>query len=266
MTARAEAAERDGIWETAAICGTLHPIPEDGGRRNWKLKRVIEIAPSILAADFMKLGREILDVERAGARLVHLDVMDGHFVPNITFGPSVVASVAKSTQLPLDVHLMIENPERYLDDFINAGARRLSVHVEADAHLDRTLNYIRSRGVRPGIAVNPGTALGCLEEVLHLADFVLLMTVNPGFGGQEFIPSSLKKIRRLRQRIASDGLDCRIEVDGGIGPDNLGDVLSAGADIIVAGSAVFGSVKGPAKAFREMERIAARCSGKAEKA
>jgi ribulose-phosphate 3-epimerase len=237
----------------------------DTGRRDWKLKRIIEIAPSILAADFMRLGREIMDVEHAGAGLIHLDVMDGHFVPNITFGPPVVASIGKDTLLPLDVHLMIENPARYLDDFIGAGARMLSVHVEADAHLDRTLNYIRSRGVRPGIAVNPGTPLGLLEEVLHLADFVLLMTVNPGFGGQAFIPSSLKKIKKLKQLIASENLPCRIEVDGGIGPDNLGDVLKAGAEIIVAGSAVFRSPKGPARAFREMNRIAERHSQSLEK-
>ncbi len=219
--------------------------------------QAIEIAPSILAADFSNLAREIGKVESAGASLVHVDVMDGHFVPNITVGPPVVASVRKITKLQLDTHLMIRNPDRYLDDFIRAGADWISVHVEADVHLERTLRYLKENRVRAGIAVNPGTSLSLLDEVLHLADYVLIMTVNPGFGGQKFIPSTLKKIRKLKEMIASNGYGCRIEVDGGIGPDNLHEVLTAGAEIIVAGSAVFGHANA-SEAFREMKGIAER--------
>lgn len=189
--------------------------------------------------------------------MVHLDVMDGRFVPNLTIGPPVVASIRGCTRLPLDVHLMMVRPERFLDPFIEAGADWLSVHVEADVHLDRTLNHIRARGRRPGIALNPATPLALLEEALPLADFVLLMTVNPGFGGQKFIPSMLKKIDRLREMIVSNGYRTRIEVDGGIGPDNLADVLGAGADIIVAGSAVFGHPDGASAGVAEMKGMAA---------
>lgn len=189
--------------------------------------------------------------------MVHLDVMDGRFVPNLTIGPPVVASIRGCTRLPLDVHLMMVRPERFLDPFIEAGADWLSVHVEADVHLDRTLNHIRARGKRPGIALNPATPLALLEEALPLADFVLLMTVNPGFGGQKFIPSMLKKIDRLREMIVSNGYRTRIEVDGGIGPDNLADVLGAGADIIVAGSAVFGHPDGASAGVAEMKGMAA---------
>ncbi len=219
--------------------------------------QAIEIAPSILAADFSNLACEIGKVESAGASLVHLDVMDGHFVPNITIGPPVVASVRKITKLQLDTHLMIRKPDRYLDDFIRAGADWISVHVEADVHLERTLRYLKESRVRAGIAMNPGTSLSLLDEVLHLADHVLIMTVNPGFGGQKFIPSTLKKIRRLKEMIASNGYECRIEVDGGIGPDNLHEVLAAGAEIIVAGSAVFNHANA-SEAFREMKGIAER--------
>ena len=179
-----------------------------------------------------------------GADLIHVDVMDGHFVPNITIGPPAVASIRKATRLPLDVHLMIENPDRYVDDFVRAGANWISVHVEADIHLDRTLRYLKERGVKAGVAINPGTSLTSLQEILPLADFMLIMTVNPGFGGQKFIPSSLDKIRKLRELIASNEYKARIEVDGGIGPENLRDVLIAGAEIIVAGSAIFNPRKG----------------------
>jgi ribulose-phosphate 3-epimerase len=240
-----------------------YPLQTRANRYRWdiELGRTIEIAPSILSADFAHLAREIEKVESAGANLVHLDVMDGHFVPNMTIGPPVVASVRKFTQLPLDVHLMIEKPERYLDDFIQAGANWISVHVEADVHLDRTLRYLRENGIRPGVAVNPGTSISLLEEVLPLADHILIMTVNPGFGGQKFIPSSLDKIRRLKEIIASNECQARIEVDGGIGPENLKQVLSAGAEIIVAGSAIFDAHKGASEAVRELKGIAERQMG-----
>jgi ribulose-phosphate 3-epimerase len=208
-----------------------------------------------LSADFARLAQEIEKVEGAGADLIHLDVMDGHFVPNMTIGLPVVASIRKITRLPLDAHLMIDNPGQYLDGFIEAGINWLSVHVEADVHLDRTLRHLRQHGVRAGVALNPATPLSSLEEILPLADFVLIMTVNPGFGGQKFIPSMLKKINRLREIIVSNSYRARIEVDGGIGPDNLRDILSAGAEVIVAGSAIFGS-KDAACAVRDMKGIA----------
>ena len=220
------------------------------------MRQSIEIAPSILAADFANLGREIERVERGGADLIHIDVMDGHFVPNITIGPPAVASIRKVTRLPLDVHLMIEKPDRYIDDFVRAGANWISVHVEADIHLDRTLRYLKESGVKAGVAINPGTSLALLQEILPLADFILIMTVNPGFGGQKFIPSSLDKIRKLRELIASNNYKARIEVDGGIGPENLREVLMAGAEIIVAGSAIFDPRKDASEAVRELKGIA----------
>jgi ribulose-phosphate 3-epimerase len=219
------------------------------------LRRKIEIAPSILSADFSLLAHEIQRIETAGADVVHLDVMDGHFVPNITIGPPVVASVRKITGLPLDAHLMIANPDRFLDDFIRAGVNWLSVHIEADPHINRTLQYLKDNGIRAGVAVNPGTSLSALEQVLPLADYILLMTVNPGFGGQKFIPSSLKKIRQLRDSVVLNGYSTRIEVDGGIDSDNLSEVLAAGAEIIVAGSAIFSSKMDASDAVRNMKRI-----------
>jgi ribulose-phosphate 3-epimerase len=221
-----------------------------------ELKQTIEIAPSILSADFASLAQEIEKVERAGADVLHLDVMDGHFVPNLTIGPPVVSSIRKITRLPLDVHLMVQNPERLLDGFIQAGANWMSVHIEADVNLDRTIHYIQEKGLLGGVAINPATSLSSLDEILPLADYVLIMTVNPGFGGQKFIPSMLTKIRRLKNSIVSNGYKSRIEVDGGIGPDNLNSILTAGADIIVAGSAVFSSHKGAFQAVREMKIIA----------
>ena len=215
-----------------------------------------ELAPSILSADFARLADEIREAEKAGADAVHLDVMDGRFVPNFTFGPPVAAAIRKTTSLPLDAHLMVESPSRFLDEFIRAGVNRLSVHVEADPHIDRTLNHIRDAGVLAGVAINPGTPLSALEEILPIADFALVMTVNPGFGGQPFIPSMLKKIGRLREMIVSKKYRTRIEVDGGVGADNLRDILAAGAEVIVAGSAVFGSAKGVDGAIRELRNIA----------
>jgi len=219
---------------------------------------MIEIAPSILSADFARLSIEIGKVEQAGADILHLDVMDGHFVPNITIGPPVVTSIRKATTLPLDAHLMVEEPSRYLDAMIQAGVNWISVHAEADTHLNRTVSYVRSHGLRAGVALNPSTPLVAVEEVLPEADFILIMSVNPGFGGQCFIPSALKKIRKLREIITSNGYHARIEVDGGVGPDNLSEVLAAGAEIIVMGSAIFGAKRGASEAVTELKAIAGR--------
>lgn len=213
--------------------------------------RKIEIAPSILSADFARLGTEIEAVERGGAGILHVDVMDGHFVPNITIGLPVVKSVAASTRLPIDAHLMISEPGRYAEQFVKAGARMVSAHVEADPHLHRTLMSIRSAGAMAGVVLNPSTPISAIEEALQFVDYVLIMSVNPGFGGQKFIAESLDKIRRLRQLIDSRGLQVRIEVDGGIDLTNIETVVAAGAEIIVAGSAIFGA-SDPESAVREM--------------
>jgi ribulose-phosphate 3-epimerase len=202
---------------------------------------MFEIAPSILSADFSRLADEIRAVEEGGAKVLHVDVMDGHFVPNITIGLPVVESLRKATKLTLDTHLMISEPGRYAVKFVEAGADMVSVHVEADVHLQRTLTAIREAGAKAGIAINPATPLVSLEEALRYADFVLLMSVNPGFGGQKFVPTSMDKLRRLRKMIDDRGLDVRIEIDGGIGPENIAEIIEAGAEIIVAGSAVYGS-------------------------
>jgi len=212
---------------------------------------MIEIAPSILSADFSRLGEEIRNVERAGASLLHVDVMDGRFVPNITIGLPVVKAISRATQLPIDAHLMIVEPGRYAEQFVKAGARMVSVHIEADPHAHRTLSAIRSAGALAGIAFNPATPLSALEEALKFADYALLMSVNPGFGGQEFIPNSLEKVRRLRKMIDERGLPTRIEIDGGIDVDNIAEVTGAGAEIVVAGSAIFGAPD-PAVAVREL--------------
>lgn len=212
---------------------------------------MVEIAPSILSADFTRLGEEIAAVERGGAGLVHVDVMDGHFVPNITVGLPVVKSVARATQLPIDAHLMIDAPGRYAEQFVEAGAQMVSVHVEIDPHLHRTLAAIRSKGALAGVAINPATPLIFLEEALQHADYILLMSVNPGFGGQKFIKSSLDKVRRLRRMIDERGLKTRIEIDGGIDRTNIAEIVAAGAEIIVAGSAVFGNAD-PAQSVREL--------------
>jgi ribulose-phosphate 3-epimerase len=212
---------------------------------------MIQIAPSILSADFSKLGEEIKAAERGGAGLIHVDVMDGHFVPNITIGPLVVKAARRATDLPLDCHLMITDPDLYIDDFARAGASMISVHVEAVVHLHRTLTAIRDLGCGPGVVLNPATPLGAIEEALPFVDYVLVMSVNPGFGGQTFIGTSLDKISRLRSMIETRGLNVHIEVDGGIGLANVATVVRAGAEWIVAGSAVFG--KGdPEGATREL--------------
>jgi ribulose-phosphate 3-epimerase len=202
---------------------------------------MVEIAPSILSADFARLGEEIQAAERGGAGLIHVDIMDGHFVPNITIGPPVVKSVRKSTRLPLDCHLMITDPDRYIDDFARAGANLISVHVEAVPHLHRTLTAIRDAGCRPGVVLNPATPLVAIEEAIRYVDYVLIMSVNPGFGGQSFIGACLDKVSRLRGMIESRGLNVQIEIDGGVGLDNVAEVVRAGARWIVAGSAVFGT-------------------------
>ena len=201
----------------------------------------VQIAPSILSADFAHLAEQIRAVERGGASLLHLDVMDGHFVPNITIGPPVVAAVRKVTSLPLDCHLMISDPDRYIRAFCEAGAEMISVHQEACPHLDRTLGYIRDCGAAAGAVINPATPVETLNEVLECVNCVLVMSVNPGFGGQQFIPHSLDKIGRLARMREQRGLEFLIEIDGGIGPDNVLEAVQAGADVIVAGSSVFHS-------------------------
>ncbi|HEX5704765.1 MAG TPA: ribulose-phosphate 3-epimerase [Pyrinomonadaceae bacterium] len=212
---------------------------------------MVEIAPSILSADFARLAEEIQAVERAGASLLHVDVMDGRFVPNITIGLPVVKAISRATRLPLDAHLMIVEPGQYAEQFVAAGAQMVSVHIEADPHAHRTLSAIRAAGGQAGIAINPATSLAAVEEVLKFADYVLLMSVNPGFGGQKFIPESLDKLRRLRGMIDERGLHTRIEIDGGIDRDNIAEVAAAGAEIIVSGSAIF-SAEDPGVALREL--------------
>lgn len=212
---------------------------------------MVEIAPSILSADFARLGEEIGAVERGGATLIHVDVMDGHFVPNITVGLPVVKAVARETKLTVDAHLMIDEPGRYAEQFVEAGAQMVSVHVETDAHLHRTLMAIKAKGAQAGVAINPATPLSALEEALPYADYVLLMSVNPGFGGQKFIPTSLDKLRRLRRMIDERRLSTRIEIDGGIDRTNITEVVHAGAEIIVAGSAIF-NTPDPAQAVRDL--------------
>lgn len=199
------------------------------------------IAPSILSADGSKLGEEILAVEKAGADWIHVDVMDGNFVPNITMGPSIISSLRKITKLPFDVHLMIDNPDRYIESFYKAGADIITVHVEATNHLHRIVDLIKSFDLRAGVSLNPATPLEQVEEIIHYIDLLLIMSVNPGFGGQQFIGTSLAKIARARKML--DGMPRRplLEVDGGVNLKNIGDVAEAGADVIVAGAAVFGT-------------------------
>lgn len=220
---------------------------------------MLEIVPSILAADFARLAEEIARVERGGASMLHLDVMDGHFVPNLTIGPPLVESVRKVTPLKLDVHLMVTNPERFIGAFIDAGADCVSVHQETCPHLDGILRDIRKRGAKAGVVLNPSTPVATLDDVLELADYVLIMSVNPGFGGQKFIPRSLDKIRRLDCIRRDLGLPLTIEIDGGVTKDNLAEVVRAGCDWMVTGSSVF-HTPDAAATVAEMRRIAAEAS------
>jgi ribulose-phosphate 3-epimerase len=216
---------------------------------------MVEILPSILAADFAHLGEEIAKVESAGASILHVDVMDGHFVPNISIGIPVVESIRRTTRLKLDVHLMISDPDRYASAFIKAGADHILVHQEACVHLDRTLRMIRDEGALAGVVLNPATPVAILNEVLPLVDLVLIMSVNPGFGGQSFIPNALQKIQALALRRKELGLDFATEIDGGVVLDNAADVVRAGCDWLVVGSSIFHTPDAGA-AFRELERIA----------
>jgi ribulose-phosphate 3-epimerase len=215
----------------------------------------VEIAPSILSADFARLGEQIQMVAEGGADIIHVDVMDGHFVPNLTLGPLIVKAVRKATDLPFDCHLMIEAPERSIEAFADAGANMISVHPEASVHLHRTLAAIRNLGCSPGVVLNPSTPIAVLDDVLHEVDYVLIMSVNPGFGGQKFIAHSTDKVRRLRDMIRARGLSVRIEIDGGIGLDTAPEVVQAGAEMLVAGSAIFADPD-PVGAVERLRRAA----------
>lgn len=215
----------------------------------------IEIAPSILASDFTRLGAEVQKVEEGGADVIHVDIMDGHFVPNISLGVPVVRSLRKATRLPLDVHLMIEQPEEYIEDFVRAGADRVLVHQEATPHLDRALEMIRENGAQAGAVLNPSTPVVLLSDVLDKLDTVLVMSVNPGFGGQKFIPNALEKIRQLAQWRSRYNAQFRIEVDGGVDLENAAELVQAGANTLVAGTSIF-HTPDPAAAARQMRKLA----------
>ena len=216
---------------------------------------MVHILPSIFAADFTHLGEEIRRVEQAGAQMIHIDIMDGHFVPNFTMGTPVTESIRRFTDIKLDHHLMIEDPDTYAPIFIKAGADCVSVHYEVCRNLDRTLHMIKEEGAKAGVVINPATSTKLLEDVLDIVDYVLVMSVNPGYGGQKFIPRSLHKVRELYQRRAERNLDFAIEIDGGVGEDNIADVAKAGVDWVVAGTSVF-RAPDPARAFRDMQRAA----------
>jgi ribulose-phosphate 3-epimerase len=213
---------------------------------------MIKLAPSILSADFARLGEQIAEVARAGADYIHVDVMDGHFVPNITIGAPVVASIRRVTSLPLDVHLMIEHPERYISDFVKAGADIITVHVEASPHLNGTIRLIKELGARAGVSLNPPTPLSAVDEFIHDVDLVLIMSVNPGFGGQSFIPETLPRIANMRKIIDSRKPGIELEVDGGINADNAPDIVEAGADVLVAGNSVFRAEEGISQALQRL--------------
>jgi len=213
------------------------------------------IAPSILSADFSRLGEEIAAIEKGGADWVHVDVMDGHFVPNITIGPPVVASLRKITKLPLDVHLMIQDPDKYIEKFAKAGADIITIHVETSPHLHRSVQFIKDQGCKAGVSLNPATSLATLDHILSDVDMVLIMTVNPGFGGQKFIPSVLPKIKRLREKISEKGIGVDIEVDGGVNINTISKVAQAGGNVFVAGNAVF-TTPDYGKTISELRRLA----------
>ncbi len=218
---------------------------------------MIKLAPSILSADFARLGEQVDEVARAGADYIHVDVMDGHFVPNITIGAPVVASIRQVTSLPLDVHLMIEHPERYISDFVNAGADIITVHVEASPHLHSTIQAIKELGAKAGVSLNPPTPLSAIEEFLHHVDLVLIMSVNPGFGGQSFIPETLPRIANMRKVLDDRGLGAELEVDGGITVDNAPDIVKAGANVLVAGNSVFRAEEGISQALQRLREATA---------
>ncbi len=216
---------------------------------------MVEILPSILSADFARLADDIHKVESAGIQMLHVDIMDGHFVPNITIGPPVVQSIRKVTKLTLDLHLMITNPDEFIPVFVQAGADQISVHQEVCAHLDRTIRFIQSEGAKAGVVINPATPVSTLDDILEVVDFVLVMSVNPGFGNQQLIPNCLNKVRSLERRRRELGLQFAIEIDGGVNLENLSDVVRAGCDWIVAGSTIFGS-DDPATTVTRMQHIA----------
>jgi len=218
---------------------------------------MIKLAPSILSADFTRLGEQIAEVARAGADYIHVDVMDGHFVPNITIGAPVVASIRPVTSLPLDVHLMIEHPERYISEFVQAGADIITVHVEASPHLHATIRLIKELGVKAGVSLNPPTPLSAIEEFMPHVDLVLIMSVNPGFGGQSFIPATLPRIANMRKMLDDRKLSAELEVDGGINADNAPDIVKAGANVLVAGNSVFRAKEGISQAIRRLREAAA---------
>jgi ribulose-phosphate 3-epimerase len=220
---------------------------------------MVEILPSILAADFARLGDQVALVEAAGCKMIHLDVMDGHFVPNFTIGPPVIESLRKITKMTFDVHLMISDPDRYAAAFIQAGADQVLVHQETCPHLDRTLRMIQSEGARAGVVINPATPVAMLDDVLGIVDYVLVMSVNPGFGGQRFIPNSLNKIRQLSWKKREAGLHFPIEIDGGVSLENVAEVIRAGVEWVVAGSSIFHTVN-PATAFEEMRQLASEAA------
>jgi len=213
---------------------------------------MIKLAPSILSADFSRLGEQVAEVARAGADYIHVDVMDGHFVPNITIGAPVVAAIRPLTDLPLDVHLMIERPERYISDFAGAGADIITVHVESCPHLHRSVQMIRDLGIKAGVSLNPATPLNAVEEILPNVDLALIMSVNPGFGGQSFIPATLPKIANLRRMLDDRNPGAELEVDGGVTPENAGDIVKAGATVLVAGTSVFRTEEGIGRALQRI--------------